>query len=252
MNRPLLSIVTVCYNAALTLEDTIKSVLSQDYDNLQYLIIDGGSKDATLDIVNRYKDYISYFTSEPDKGIYDAMNKAIDKAIGEWIIFMNAGDLFIEGVLNDIFSKTIDPSVDVIYGDTIIKYPFGNKYIKANFFNENDTGLPFCHQSALVKTRYMKSFYFDLSYKIAADYNFFYTIYRNKCKFLYIPIPISQYSAIGFSTNRVYETFKEVCAINGHNHGFKYNLKCSYFIFRKILMACLPNYIFTLYRKWKY
>lgn len=252
MNKPLISVVTVCYNASLILEETVKSVLTQKYENLQYLIIDGNSKDSTLDIINKYKTYISYFISEPDNGIYDAMNKAIDKATGEWIIFMNAGDLFIEGALNKIFSTTIDTSVDVIYGDTIIKYPFGNKYINAGFFKDNDIALPFCHQSTFVRTKCAKSFHFDLSYKIAADYNFFYTLYQNKSVFLYIPIPISQYNAIGFSTNRVLETFKEVCAINGHNHGFKYKLKLLYFAIRNYLIQKIPNFIIVLYRKWKY
>ena len=252
MKKQQISIVTVSYNAGLVIEKTIKSIIAQNYDNIQYLIIDGGSNDSTLSVIKRYKAYISYFVSEPDKGIYDAMNKAIKVATGEWIIFMNAGDLLIDGVLNKIFVKEIDGLIDVVYGDTIIKYPFGNRYIKAGFFANNDMNLPFCHQSAIVRTKYMKQYRFDLGYKIAADYNFFYTLYKEGRKFLHVPIPIAQYDAIGFSTSRVLETYKEVCSINGRNHGFKYYLVYGGLILRRAIMDFIPDSCFTFYRKLKY
>lgn len=252
MNRIQISIVTVSYNAGLAIEKTIKSVIAQSYNNIQYLIIDGGSDDSTLSVIEKYRAYISYFVSEPDKGIYDAMNKAINVATGEWIIFMNAGDLLIDGVLNKIFVKQIDCLIDVIYGDTVIKYPFGNRYIKAGFFTNNDIDLPFCHQSVIVRTKYMKQYHFDLGYKVAADYNFFYSLYKEGRKFLYVPIPIAQYDAIGFSTSRVLETYKEVCSINGHNHGLKYYLVYLYLILRRTIMNFIPEYFLSSYRKLKY
>ncbi|HAH56818.1 MAG TPA: glycosyltransferase, partial [Bacteroidales bacterium] len=85
-----MTVVTVVFNGVEFLEDTIKSVIGQTYDNVEYIIVDGGSKDGTLDIIKKYEYAIDYWVSEPDKGIYDAMNKAIDLGSGDWINFMNA------------------------------------------------------------------------------------------------------------------------------------------------------------------
>ena len=93
MNNPLISVVTVSYNAVSTIEQTIISVLNQMYSNIEYIIIDGGSTDGTVDIIKRYDDKIAYWRSEPDRGIYDAMNKGILQAKGEWIYFIGASDL---------------------------------------------------------------------------------------------------------------------------------------------------------------
>ena len=93
-NIPLISIITVSYNAVKTIEDTILSVINQTYPNIEYIIIDGGSTDGTLDIIKKYQDKITYWVSEPDKGIYDAMNKGIAKANGELIGIINADDWY--------------------------------------------------------------------------------------------------------------------------------------------------------------
>ena len=103
-----ITVITVCHNAAKTLEKTIKSVLNQTYPNIEYIIIDGGSTDDTVDIIKRYADRLAYWISEPDKGIYDAMNKGIEVATGEWINFMNAGDTFYEENTIDFVLEAIN------------------------------------------------------------------------------------------------------------------------------------------------
>ena len=92
--RPLVSVVTVVFNGEKYLEETIQSVINQTYDNVEYTLIDGGSTDGTVDIIRKYEDKIAYWISEPDNGIFDAMNKGADKATGEYIYYLNAGDVF--------------------------------------------------------------------------------------------------------------------------------------------------------------
>lgn len=116
MNNPLISVVTVSYNAVTTIEKTILSVINQNYSNIEYIVIDGGSIDGTVDIIKKYADKITYWVSEPDKGIYDAMNKGIIVATGEWINFMNTGDTFYnENVFSEIFELN-SYTEDVISG----------------------------------------------------------------------------------------------------------------------------------------
>ena len=116
---PLISVVTITFNSEKTVEETIRSVVSQDYPNLEYIIIDGGSTDSTLQIVDRYRDRIALVQSEPDKGISDAFNKGILKASGEIIGIINSDDLLSEGALKAI-ADNYDPSIDVYSGKRVI------------------------------------------------------------------------------------------------------------------------------------
>ena len=118
-NQPKVSIITVCFNAKEMLITTLEDIRKQKYDNLEYIVVDGKSSDGTLDLLNNYQDIISKIVSEPDKGIYDAMNKGINIATGEWVIFMNAGDTFAnENILTRVFKE--DDDADVIDRKSVV------------------------------------------------------------------------------------------------------------------------------------
>lgn len=142
MNPVKVSIITIAFNSEETIEETIKSVVSQDYPNLEYIIIDGASKDHTINIVDKYKDQISKIVSEPDKGIYDAMNKGVKNATGDIIGILNSDDLYADsGVISDIVGKM--QGFDAIYSDLVyvdredlnkvVRYWKSGPYQKENF-----------------------------------------------------------------------------------------------------------------------
>lgn len=141
---PLISVVTICYNAKNDLEKTILSVLSQTYQDIEYIIIDGGSTDSTVDIIHKYSERLFYWISEPDKGIYDAMNKGMDRATGSWIIFMNAGDTFCDNeVIKNIFGYNDLSDYSVIYGDCYVSKLNQLQYLKASNMKKVHVQMPF-------------------------------------------------------------------------------------------------------------
>ncbi len=202
MEKPLISIVTVSYNASTTIEQTILSVINQTYPNIEYIIIDGGSTDGTVDIIKKYTDKIAYWVSEPDKGIYDAMNKGIAVATGEWINFMNSGDSFYRNdVLYALFRQEVKG--DVLCGSTHVIEKWGaflERPLALEYMKERK---PFCHQSTLVRLKWMKRYLFDIKYSICADYAFFYKLWQENVPFVYVSIVISNFdrSIDSFSGN---------------------------------------------------
>lgn len=199
--KPLITVVTVVFNGVEFLEDTIKSVIGQTYDNVEYIIVDGGSKDGTLDIIKKYEYAIDYWVSEADQGIYDAMNKAIDLGSGNWINFMNAGDYFFDSnVLIRVFEESRNLiGYDVVYGDHLVRYPNRVRIAKAGKIKNLWQASQFCHQSAFVRMAYHKKNKFNLYRKIAADFEFFYKCMRTGSKMKYLPLVISNVSAGGIS-----------------------------------------------------
>lgn len=201
-----ISVVTVCYNAQACIEDTIKSVISQHYDDLEYIVIDGGSTDGTVDIVRKYIDKIAYYISEPDKGIYDAMNKAIKKTTGKYVNFLNAGDVFVnESVLSNI-ANCISSECDVLFGDIIV-CKNGNYYIEKATEGEikkpKSVRMGYNHQASFVRTALARKYPFDLNYKLAADFNMMKTLYHIGAKFFYCKFPVVIYDTTGVSSVNV-------------------------------------------------
>lgn len=172
-NLPLISIVTVVYNSEAYIERTIQSILNQTYPNIEHVILDGASKDRTVEIINSYSEKIAYWKSEKDNGIYDAMNKAQQLCTGDYIMFLNSGDEFNDNnVLNNAIH--INPNADVFYGDTLITDDRGNPLKQRRLRPPQDlnwkkfrVGMLVCHQSIIIKKDLSEQY--DTKYRIAAD-----------------------------------------------------------------------------------
>lgn len=216
---PLISIITVSYNVVNTIEQTILSVINQGFDNYEYIIIDGGSQDGTLDIIKKYEDKITLWVSEPDKGIYDAMNKGVLLAKGEWVNFMNAGDLFVNDISVLLNEVLVDNNHDVIYGDVLIKKNGIVSLDKAREIQQLNYSLNFCHQSSFVRREILIKSPFSLNYKISSDYNLFLNLFIKGYNFYYIKSPISIFEYGGISSGASKKYIKERFAIitNSHN-----------------------------------
>lgn len=178
---PTISIITVTYNAADDLEKTVQSVVNQTYDNIEYIIIDGKSTDNTQIILDKYKEKITKIISEPDKGIYDAMNKGISLASGQYLHFLNAGDYFYcEESLQKLISSA-GKEYDIIYGDIELVQVNGRKsHHRAKEFNlinllKFGTGV-ICHQAMLVR-RDIASLY-DLKYTFKGELNWYFDFFK--------------------------------------------------------------------------
>lgn len=209
--KPLITVVTVVYNGEEHLEGTIKSVINQDYQNVEYIIVDGGSKDGTLDIITKYEHAIDYWVSEPDKGIYDAMNKAIDLASGQWINFMNAGDFFFDfEVLSKIFSNwDVFKGFDVVYGDNEVRYPDKKRIAEAGLVEDVWKGGQFCHQAVFFSCEKRFNIKYDREYLIAADYDLFCRLLTGGAVFLRVFYPVASVSSGGVSDKNRFKVYDE-------------------------------------------
>ncbi|MFH0855113.1 MAG: glycosyltransferase family 2 protein [Candidatus Omnitrophota bacterium] len=182
VNGPLVSIITVVLNAGNYLEETIKSVISQDYKNMEYIIIDGGSEDNTVEVINKYKEHISYCLSQKDNGIYEAMNKGLKAARGQYLNFMNAGDCFYGREAVSGFAEEMNKGYLLLCGDTLISYPDGFKRVNKFFLNLYI--MPSYHQSMFFhKELFALLGGYNEKYKWAADIDLWqraYSKYRGK------------------------------------------------------------------------
>ncbi|MEO5911181.1 MAG: glycosyltransferase family 2 protein [Pelobium sp.] len=208
--NPIISIITVVYNGAEYIEETILSIINQNYPAIQYIVIDGGSTDGTIQIINKYKDRIDYLLSEPDKGIYNAMNKGINFCKGDWVNFMNCGDTFYNhSTITAVFTDESIKDVDIIYGRHQVSYK-GKKIFKNPAPIKNLwMGMTIQHQSVFVKTELLTLRLFDESYTFAADYDLFYEYYKIGKTIKYLNYVISTVEAQGFSESNNVKTYLE-------------------------------------------
>lgn len=204
----LLSIITVVYNDVSHIEETIKSVLNQPLEKtmLEYIIIDGKSTDGTVDVIHKYQNMIDIFISEPDTGIYNAMNKGVRLASGRWCQFLNSGDVLVPDAYR-IFDFCINNNTGILFGNTIRS--FTKCFIKQRFQYKEGVLPPVCHQSAFIRSDIMKEYLYDEKYQICADLDLFKKIYDSGFKFQYVDIDISKYNMYGFSARNMVKFAEE-------------------------------------------
>lgn len=258
-----LTIITVCFNAVADLHKTLDSVLSQTYRDYEYIIVDGNSKDGTLNLLESYRrkfnDAGISFTivSEPDAGTYDAMNKGIKLAKGLWINYLNAGDRFYDNkVLDSFFAQNIDSTSGVLYGDTQEVFDFGCGIAKPQDIDGGKTAMPFCHQSSFVRAEIMREFPFDLSYRIIADHDLFYRLRKHGISFQYIPITVASYNGqYCLSATHPLTLRKENLRVRGINHKWYYPFSLLWVYFRygwvQPFKNLAPRYITNAWMKYK-
>jgi len=220
---PLISIVMVTFNCDLYLRQALESVLNQSYSNVEVIVVDGGSTDDTLEIIQSFGDAVAYWQSEPDEGIYDAMNKGINLATGNWIGFKNADDWYCEGAFEQLVrSINSNPDVDFWYGNSFSVVQEEPLEVSP-FFTDHKTlgGNPgIDHRSCFIRTDLHRKIQFDTRYRLAADFDVFWRLKKAGALFAHLNSFIS-YKRYGGASDGT-EVLKESFAINLKYAGFFY------------------------------
>lgn len=225
---PLFSIITVTYHAESVLEETILSVVSQTYHNIEYIIVDGASKDRTLSIVNKYRDKIQAVVSEPDKGLYDAMNKGLKMAKGEYVCFLNAGDTFHEDdtlqlIVHQLNKSNVLP--DVIYGETAL-VDAQRHSVRMRRLQTPDTlnwksfrqGMLVCHQAFIAKRALAETY--DLNYRFSADFDWCIRVMKKASLLHNTRLTLIDYLDEGMTTKNRKASLKERFRIMAKHYGY--------------------------------
>lgn len=238
---PRITIVTITYNSAATIEETIRSVTTQDYQHLEYVIIDGGSTDGTLDIVGKYKDRIQTVVSEPDKGISDAFNKGIAHATGEIIGIINSDDILLPGALQEV-AKHYDPEVDV-YSGLIL---FWNEHTGETFpsypeltFDRLKLQYNVAHPARFVrKDAYQRYGLYRLDLRYMMDIELLCRFYQQGARFLLVDKPLAKFRIGGTTNDPIYKKKEDYRA-------FVQSFGGSMWDFRRIWLQAVLKYNFV-------
>lgn len=210
--NPKVSIITVVLNGEKTIEQTILSVINQTYKNIEYIVIDGKSTDGTLDIINKYSKEISLIISEPDNGLYDAMNKGILYSTGDIIGILNSDDWYEYETVEKVVKSMLLGKAGVIYGDMKCHNEDETNFIlKPLDLEEIFIKMPIWHPTVFVRKEiYSQYGLFDKKYKLAADYDLIARFYINKVSFSYLPELLTNFRTTGVSSQKWFECEKEV------------------------------------------
>ena len=248
---PKISVITISFNSKKTIEKTIKSVIEQNYPNLEYIIIDGGSTDGTLEIINKYKENISYFVSEADKGISDAFNKGIKVATGEIIGIINSDDEYLPNALNTV-AKNYEKGIDVYIGSILIndeENKINYTYKPSIKINKYLIKLNIAHPSTFVsKSAYENYGLFSLDFKIAMDLDLLRRFYYKGAKFKQVEGVLAKFNVGGVSTTvNMGANYKEREMIILRNGGNKLDILVYRFL--RILIDIRKKFIVKVLKK---
>lgn len=239
--NPKISVVIVTFNSEKDLEGAIKSFINQDYDNKELLIIDGKSKDSTVDIIRKYEQYISYWCSEPDKGIYDAMNKGWKGAHGDYVLYLGCDDRLLEGGLSALGNNA--NGADLVFGDVKCLHAEGEirERITTQNFDVIRKHAIFSHQSLIMKHEVFEKYNgFDTKYRILADYDLILRAYLGGAKMQYVHYFISLFNMGGVS-GFTYKSDKEKLAIHTANKSVKHPHLLYYYNVCKKTLQIIKN-----------
>lgn len=205
-----IAIITINFNDKEGFKKTINSIINQTCKDFEFIIIDGGSTDGSKEVIEQYQDKIDYWVSEPDRGVYSAQNKGIKAATGEFVIFMNSGDTFVDNSVLSNVAVNLSYEFDIYYGNNFKVKANGSKRLKTypnkldfSFFYSSSLN----HQSTFIrKSLFEKYFYYNEDYKISSDWEFFiYTICKENVPYKYLDINICNYDYTGMSSSGKFE-----------------------------------------------
>lgn len=245
-----ISVITVCYNSSKTIRDTIESVLAQNYENVEYIIVDGNSRDNTLDIVNEYKDKVDILISEPDEGIYDAMNKGIKASTGDVVGILNSDDIFASSNSLQLIAEAMSGDVDGVYGDLVYVKEndldkISRRYSSKRFSKKKIRfGFMLPHPTFYIrKSKYQENGYYKLDYRVAADFELITRHIQKGIKIKRVPHVLVKMREGGISSSgllwRVHQNIEiaRACKENG--------IRTSFFL----IMFKLPFKLLTYFKK---
>jgi glycosyltransferase involved in cell wall biosynthesis len=243
---PLVSIITVVYNSEIFIEKTIQSIINQNYTNIEYIIVDGGSVDKTLEVIKKYERYISKWSSSKDNGIYDAMNKGIEMATGYYCWFINSGDeIFSETVLFEAFQK-LDYLPDVLYGETeVINYKGESMGMRRHSVPERLSwksfryGMKVCHQSVIVKRALIRKY--ELQYQYSSDFDWLIDILKRSVKIYNTGLILSKFMQGGQTSLTIIPGLKERFRIMVKYYGLLHTIFNHIILGLRLLFYYLKN-----------
>ncbi|MBD1395402.1 glycosyltransferase family 2 protein [Mucilaginibacter glaciei] len=216
------SVITVVYNAVHTIEETIRSVINQTYQNIEYIVIDGGSTDGTLDVIKKYLPANSYFKSEPDTGIADAFNKGVAVATGDWVAIINADDWYVSNAVESMM-KAVNDTTDVCCGNIMLVGENDYRRVKPSKVNWLNYGMYIMHPTCFIRREvYASVGDYDTSLSIAMDYDMLMRIRNSGFKIQYIDELVTYMRTGGASSDITRMHQEEIKVIKNHLNGYSY------------------------------